>query len=322
MNSSARPAVLAFALLAACVGALAVASVLVGPAAVSFGGVPGPGSLDVGTLWAVRGPRAALAMLVGAALGASGAAFQGLFRNPLADPFIVGSSSGAAAGVAVALVFGLGTPTLAAFAGSVGAVALVFAVASVGRMPPAGLLLAGAAVSTMLSAVVWLMIALSGGQLQQIIGFLMGGLAGRDWADARAAAPLILLGIAALTVAGRGLDAVAAGDSVARALGLPLNVFAGGVLMASSLAVAAAVAAGGVVGFVGLAAPHLARPLVGARHALSVPASALVGAGIVLIADAVARATAPPLELPLGVLTSLIGGPFFLVVLRRGPGRD
>ena len=270
----------------------------------------------------VRGPRVALAILVGVALGATGAAYQGLFRNPLADPFVVGSSSGAAVGVALAVVFHLGSPTAGAFVGAAGAVLVVASVALSGKLPPAGLLLAGVAVSTILGASVWLVVALAQHQTSSIIGWLMGGLAGKGWPDVATAAPLILVGIGVLALLGRGLDAVAAGDDVARSLGLPLGGFAALVLAVASLLVAAAVAAGGVIGFVGLVAPHIARPLVGGAHARLVPASALVAAIIVVVADVAARSLLAPVELPLGVVTSLVGGPFFLVILRGVAARS
>jgi len=319
------PAVAVFPLLGLGLVTLAIAAILGGATGVTlseFAHVVS-GTADRTTRAIVvdyRLPRAVLAALIGVALGTAGAAYQALFRNPLADPFIIGTSSGAALGVAVAAVTGFGAVTTGAFAGAVGAVALVYAVAAAGRMPTLGLLLAGAAVSTMLSAGVWLLVALAGQQQAAIVGWLMGGLSGRGWAEVRTAGPLILAGAAALTRLGRPLDAVACGDDAARSLGLRVNLVAGAVLLGATLGVAAAVAAGGVVGFVGLVAPHLARPLVGAAHARLVPASGLIGGMLVVAADIAAR-TAAPVELPLGVITSLIGGPFFLLVLTRSAGR-
>jgi iron complex transport system permease protein len=272
----------------------------------------------------LRLPRVVLAAVIGAGLGAAGAAYQALFRNPLADPFVVGASSGAAAGAAIVIVSGwagatagVGPASVGAFVGAVGSVGLVYAVAAVGRLPPVTLLLAGAVVSTMLGGVVWLLMALADENLHRIVGWLMGGLAGRGWDTVATATPLILLGTALLCLLGRPLDAVCCGEEVARSLGLRVGTVMALVLGGASLAVAASVAAGGVIGFVGLAAPHLARPLVGAGHARLVPASGLVGAVLLVVADAVARAAAPPIELPLGVITAVAGGPLFLVVLRR-----
>ena len=276
----------------------------------------------------LRLPRVVLAVLIGAGLGTAGAAYQALFRNPLADPFVVGASSGAAAGATLAIVAGgtwavagIGPASVGAFAGAVGAVALVYAVATVGRLPPVTLLLAGAVVSTMLGSFVWLMMALADESLHRIVGWLMGGLAGRGWDAVVAACPLTLAGTLLLCALGRPLDAVCCGEDVARSLGVRVGVVMALVLAGASMAIGAAVAAGGVIGFVGLAAPHIARPLVGAAHVRLLPASGLVGAGLLIAADALARSAAAPLELPLGVVTALLGGPLFLVVLRKRAGR-
>lgn len=277
----------------------------------------------------LRLPRACLAGLIGAALGVSGAAYQAVFRNPLADPFVVGASSGAAAGATLVIVAGwggsaagLGPASVGGFVGALAAVGLVYAVAAVGRMPPVALLLAGVVVSTMLGALVWLMMALADESLHRIVSWLMGGLTGRGWDTVTGAGPLILVGTILLCLMGRPLDAVCCGEDVARSLGLRVGGVLALVLAGASLAVATAVAAGGVIGFVGLAAPHLARPLVGAAHARLLPASALVGAVLLLGADVIARTAAPPLELPLGVVTALFGGPIFLVVLRARAVRN
>ncbi len=212
---------------------------------------------------------------------------------------------------------GFGPASLGAFAGALLSVGLVYAIAAAGRMPPISLLLIGTVVSTMLGAAVWLMMALADQHLHRIVGWLMGGLAGRGWDTVAAAWPALLAGTTLLCLLGRPLDALCGGEESARALGLWVGGTTALVLAAASLAVATAVASGGVIGFVGLAAPHLARPLVGAAHPRLVPASGLVGALLLLAADALARGIAPPLELPIGVVTALLGGPFFLVVLRR-----
>jgi iron complex transport system permease protein len=308
-----------------------LASLAIGAVRISFADVAaavlgGGDPLTRAIVLDLRLPRVLLAVLIGVALGTSGAAYQALFRNPLADPFVVGASSGAAAGAALVIVTGwagwvgvagFGPASLGAFGGALLAVCLVYAIAAAGRMPPISLLLVGTIVSTMLGAVVWLLMALADRQLPQIVGWLMGGLAGRGWDSLAAAWPAILAGAVVLCLLGRALDALCCGEDVARSLGLRVRGASALVLAAASLAVATAVAAGGVIGFVGLAAPHLARPLVGAAHSRLVPASGLIGAVLLLAADALARSVAPPLELPIGVVTALLGGPFFLVVLRR-----
>ena len=334
MTRLPRPA-LAFAALAGAVLAVGVASLGVGDTPLSPAQVvaalfdPAADPLHRTVVAQLRLPRVVLAAVIGLGLGAAGAAYQALFRNPLADPFVVGASSGAAVGAAVVIVAGgtataggVGPASAGAFVGAIGAVGLVYAVAAVGRLPPLTLLLAGSVVSTMLGSCVWLLMALSDKDVPKIVGWLLGGLSGRGWDTVFAATPMILLGTGVLCLLGRPLDAVRYGDEVARSLGLRVGAVLAVVLAAASLAVAAAVAAGGVIGFVGLAAPHLARPLVGAAHAKLVPASGLVGAGLLVAADVIARGAHPPHELPLGVITAVAGGPLFLVVLRHRAGSE
>jgi iron complex transport system permease protein len=311
--------------------ALAVGSVQLRVAEVTAAVFGGADPLTRTIVLDLRLPRVLLAILIGIALGTSGAAYQALFRNPLADPFVVGASSGAAAGAALVIVTGwaghpvlhagllsgFGPVSLGAFAGALLAVCLVYVIAAAGRMPPISLLLIGTVVSTVLGSAVWLLMALADEQLHRIVGWLMGGLAGHGWDSVAVAWPPLLAGTTVLCLLGRPLDALCGGEDSARALGLWVGGASALVLAAASLAVATAVAAGGVIGFVGLAAPHLARPLVGAAHARLVPASGLVAALLLLGADVLARSVAPPLELPLGVVTALLGGPFFLVALRR-----
>jgi iron complex transport system permease protein len=310
------------------VGSLAVGAVRLTPAevvAALFSPASSPDGVPVTIVRELRLPRALLAALAGAALGAAGAAYQGLFRNPLADPFVVGASSGAALGATLAIVTGWGglaaglSPVpLGAFLGALAAAALVYTGASGwADSPLAGLLLAGAAVNSILGAVVWLVMAWDDQDLARIVAWLMGSLSGRGWPELRAVLPWMLAALAGLWLLARPLDALAEGEESARSLGLRVGVAAGLVVAAASLATAAAVAAGGVIGFVGLAAPHLARPLVGGAHAWLVPAAALAGAGLLVLADTLARSVAAPVELPVGVVTALLGGPFFLTLRRH-----
>jgi iron complex transport system permease protein len=322
---------LVFVLVGVGLSALAVGSVPLTAADIAAAVFGGADPLTRTIVLDLRLPRVLLAALIGIALGTSGAAYQALFRNPLADPFVVGASSGAAAGAALVIVTGwaghpavytgvlsaFGPVSLGAFAGALLAVCLVYAIAAVGRMPPISLLLIGTVVSTVLGSAVWLLMALADEQMHRIVGWLMGGLAGRGWDSVAVTWPSLLAGTTVLCLLGRPLDALCGGEDVARALGLWVGGASALVLAAASLAVATAVASGGVIGFVGLAAPHLARPLVGSAHARLVPASGLVGAILLLGADSLARSVAPPLELPIGVVTAMLGGPFFLVVLHR-----
>ncbi len=273
-------------------------------------------------VWNFRVPRVLLVCLCGAALGAAGAGFQGLFRNPLADPSVVGASSGAALGATLALVLGGSNTTvvplsLAGFIGALAAVALVYAFAEVsGFGSIAALLLAGAAVGTMLSAVSSLLLLVNDQALPQIFGWLLGGFGGRSWDQLQQTVTIAPVGILLLWLMARPLDALLGGEASAQALGLDLRWSRFVIVAAASLATAASVAAAGIIGFVGLIAPHLARPFVGSSHAYLIPASILIGALLLLIADDIARTLMAPLELPVGIFTALLGGPFFLLLLR------
>jgi iron complex transport system permease protein len=271
-------------------------------------------------LWDFRVARVLLVILCGSSLASAGAAFQGLFRNPLADPYIVGASGGAALGATLAVVFDRAVPIgMAGFLGALAAVMVVYAIAEASNFGSVvSLLLAGAAMSTMLSAIVSLLLILSDEVLHEIFAWLMGGFSGRSWSHLTQAALPALLGLAVTLPMSRALDALSAGESSAEALGLDLRRARLLVVVGASLSTAAAVSASGIVGFVGLIAPHVARRLVGASHAAVIPASMLVGSLLLLVADDLARTLAAPLELPVGVFTALLGGPFFLFLLRRG----
>jgi iron complex transport system permease protein len=280
---------------------------------------------DVAIVWDLRLARALLALVVGAGLAGAGAAFQGLFRNPLADPFVIGASGGASLGATLAIVVsssGGGAAVsvpLAAFAGALMAVIIVYIVAAAsGGDATASLLLAGATLSTVLSAVVALLMLLNDRKLQEIFGWLLGGFSGRSWGHLALSGPLLAIGLLALWLLARPLDALACGEEDARSLGLPLTQARAAIVVAASLVTAAAVAASGIVGFVGLVAPHIARLLVGTGHARLIPVAALSGALLLLLADSAARSVAAPLELPVGIITALVGGPCFLWLLGRG----
>jgi iron complex transport system permease protein len=278
---------------------------------------------DVAIVWDLRLARALLALLVGAGLAGAGAAFQGLFRNPLADPFVIGAASGASLGATLAIIASgsgaaLSVP-LAAFFGALLAVLLVYIVAAAsGGDGATALLLAGAALSTMLSALVALLMLLNDRQFQEIFGWLLGGFGGRSWDHLALSCPLLLVGLVTLWLLSRPLDALACGEEGARSLGLPLAQARALIVVAASLVTAAAVGAGGVIGFVGLIAPHIARALVGTGYARLTPVAALVGALLLLLADSAARSAAAPLELPVGIITAMLGGPCFLWLLGRG----
>ncbi len=279
---------------------------------------------DTAIVWDLRLPRILLAALVGAGLAATGAAFQGLFRNSLADPFVVGASGGAALGATLAIAIGLrfsavgfGPVPLAAFVGALLAVAVVYVVAeSGGQAPAVALLLAGATLGTLLSALVSLVMILNDRTVHEVIAWLLGGFGGRSWPQLLASGPYLCAGLAGIWLLARPLDALACGDDTAQGLGLPMTRARGAIVAVASLTTAAAVAAGGIIGFVGLVAPHAARLLFGADHRRLIPASALLGALLLLIADDLARTVVAPLEIPVGIVTAVLGAPSFLYLLK------
>jgi iron complex transport system permease protein len=271
----------------------------------------------------LRLPRALLAACVGAGLAAAGTAYQGLFRNPLAEPFIIGTASGAALGATVVIVSGWQGPgwfspvPLGAFAGALAAAILTYLLsASVGSDSLVGLLLTGVAVGTLLNSVVWVLMVRNDQDLGRIIAWLMGSLAGHGWTDLARVWPWLAVSVVGICLLGRPLDALAEGEETARGLGLRVPVATGLVVSFASLATAAAVAGGGIIGFVGLIAPHLARRLVGETHGWLIPASALLGAGLLVLADTTARTITAPVELPVGVVTAALGGSFLLFLIR------
>ncbi len=275
-------------------------------------------------VWDLRLSRLVLAMIIGAGLAAAGAAFQGLFRNPLADPYVVGASGGAALGATLAIAAGwtitgagLGPVPLAAFVGALLAVAIVYSIAEIGGMASAiTMLLAGAALSTVLSALVTLVMTINDRSLHEVFAWTLGGLSGRGWPHVQALWPYLVAGSLTLWLFSRPLDALACGEETAQSLGLPLWQARTAIVGAATVTTAAAVAAGGTIGFIGLIAPHVARLIVGSNHARLIPASALVGALLLVIADDVARTVLAPVEIPVGVMTALLGGPFFLYLLK------
>lgn len=275
-------------------------------------------SLDRTILLDLRLPRVLLSIVVGAGLAGAGTAYQGLFLNPLADPFVIGASSGAALGATVAILTGLGGLPFAAFLGALGAVGLVYLLGgSGGSSSPLTLLLAGAAVGTIVGALVSLLMILNDQSLGVIFNWLLGGLSTATWRELGYGAPMIAVGIAALGFLSRPLDALALGDDTARSLGLSVGAFRLAIVLAATLTTAAAVAAAGIIGFVGLVAPHAARRIVGGRSSRLLPASCFLGALLLLLADGLARGLAAPREIPVSIVTALVGGPFFLLLLRR-----
>lgn len=276
----------------------------------------------------LRLPRVLLAAFIGGGLAVAGTAFQGMFRNPLADPFVVGASGGAALGATLAIAFGLSIDIngfsavpITAFLGSIAAVFLVYLIAESGsNTSTISLLLAGTALSTILSSAVSLIMLLSDRTLHETYTWLLGGLSGRSWRELKSTAPFILTGSLALWIMSRPLDALASGEKTAISLGLPVKKTRALIVLMASLTTAAAVAAGGIIGFVGLVAPHIARIFFGSSHRRLIPASMLTGAILLILADIISRTIVAPMELPSGIITSIIGGVFFLYLLKAKSG--
>jgi iron complex transport system permease protein len=285
---------------------------------------------DKAIVFDIRLPRAILGMLVGASLAVCGAAFQGLFRNPMADPFILGVSPGAALGAALAIVFrvdvrilGVSAIPLSAFAGGLFTSALVYALSRVrSAVPVHTLLLTGIAVGSVLSALTSLVMVLGQRDLYQVFFWIMGGLGGRTWVHVSMVLPYAALGILVILLSARELNLMLLGEEDAFHLGVGVERTKMKILVAASLAAAAAVAAAGVVGFVGLIVPHAVRLVVGPDHKVFLPSTLFAGGATLLAADMVARSAFGPQEIPLGVVTALLGAPFFLFLLRaKGAGK-
>jgi iron complex transport system permease protein len=266
----------------------------------------------------IRLPRALLGALVGAALGLSGAALQGYLRNPLAEPGLVGVSGGAALGAVLAIHLGLSQAFALALpvGGLIGAALAMLAVVALAGAHggPVTLILAGLAVSGIATALISLALNLSQNPFASVemVFWLMGSLADRSLVHVWLAAPLMLAGMALLLLLGRALDALSLGEDAARSLGIDLSRTRFAVVAGTALSVGAATAVTGIIGFVGLMVPHVLRPLAAHRPGLLLPASALAGAVFLLVADTALRVAQPWMDVRIGVLTALIGAPFFV----------
>jgi iron complex transport system permease protein len=293
-------------------------AVVLGPA-----GVPLADLWGSPVFWELRVPRALLAFLVGGALGTAGASLQALVRNPLADPFLLGLSGGAGLGAVTAIALGLqGTWALplAAFAGALGAMLLVYRMGLVGgaELDPRVLVLAGVAVGAFAAAVSTAIVSLSEAtQLRNAFLWLWGGLSGASWDTVRVMALYAPLPLVVLMAAARPLDLLALGEEPASYLGADVERVKRRVYVAASLLTAAAVAVSGVIGFVGLVVPHIGRLVWGHRHRALLPVSFLGGGTLLALADTAARTVVAPHELPVGIVTALIGVPVFAFLLRR-----
>jgi iron complex transport system permease protein len=304
-------------LIAATVVALG-ASVLLGPASVPLADV-----FRSDIVWNLRAPRALLAFLVGGSLGAAGASLQALVRNPLADPFLLGLSGGAGLGAVLAIALHLPGPwalPVAAFIGALAALALVYRLGLIGggALDPRILLLGGVAVGAFAAAITTAIVSLAdAAELRNAFLWLWGGLSAASWDSVLLVALYAPIPLIVLLAASRPLDLLALGEEPARYLGADVEQVKRRVYLAASLLTAVAVAVSGVIGFVGLVVPHIARLAWGHRHRALLPAAFLGGGALLVIADTLARTVVAPRELPVGVVTALIGVPVFTLLLKR-----
>ncbi|MBI3161037.1 MAG: iron ABC transporter permease [Chloroflexi bacterium] len=312
--------ILAFALFLS----LAIGSVFL-PLREILASLQGNGSdLAENILWKIRLPRTVLIALTGMALGGSGGAYQGLFRNPLADPYLIGIASGAGLGAVVSMMakwpysfWGLMAIPLSAFIGALLTVTIVYFLARVGQTAPVtNLILAGVAVSSFATSLMSFIMLRSDGELRRAMSWLMGGSIQLGWTSVLAMLPYLIVGLGALTLHGHALNLLQFGDEQAQQLGLNVQRTKQVILIASSLVTAAAVSFTGIIGFVGLVVPHIMRLWFGGDYRRLIPLSILGGATALLVSDVIARVALAPQELPVGIVTALAGAPFFLWILR------
>jgi iron complex transport system permease protein len=276
-------------------------------------------------LWKIRLPRTVLIALTGAALGGSGATYQGLFRNPLADPFLIGVASGAGLGAVIAMsikwpysFWGLMAIPMSAFIAALLTVFIVYSLARVGNtIPTTNLILAGVAFSSFATSLTSFLMLRSTGEVRRALGWLLGGASQSGWTAILAIMPYLLIGIGILVFSGHALNLLQFGDEQAQQLGLNVTRTKRILLAASSLSTAAAVAFSGIIGFIGLIVPHLIRLWFGPDYRRLLPLSILGGATALLICDVVSRVIIAPQEIPVGIITALVGAPFFLWVLKN-----
>ena len=276
----------------------------------------------------VRLPRVIGGALVGGGLATAGVLFQGLLRNPMADPYIIGTSAGAALGATIAMLLplsaaflGFGTVPVLAFAGALVTVFLVYYLARVGgKTPVVSMLLAGFVVSAMLTAVMFLVISVNDklyGKFHSVYAFLMGGISVSGWGQIAVIAPIVVVGILTARLWAFRLNAFALGEEGAAHVGIDVERNKTVFLALGSVLTAAAVSIGGLIGFVGLVIPHAMRLVLGPDHRILIPCSAIAGGAFLVIADTLARTLSSPREIPVGIITALIGAPVFIYLLRR-----
>ncbi len=283
-----------------------------------------PGGTEI-IVMEIRLPRIIMAGLVGASLGTAGATYQGLFRNPLADPYLIGVVQGASLGAVAGFLLpisgsflGVGVVPVLAFAGALGATAIVYALARQGKtLPVTTLILAGVALGSLLGSVVSYLVISSGDKMHSIVFWLMGSFSVSQWAEVKLILPYVVVGIGVILLYARPLNVMQLDEEQAQQLGVNVERLKLVLLTAATLITAAAVSFVGTIGFVGIIIPHAVRLIWGADYRFLLPLSVLSGAIFMILADLIARTVLSPTEIPVGVVTALFGAPFFLYLLRR-----
>ncbi|MGL5150862.1 MAG: FecCD family ABC transporter permease [Clostridium sp.] len=276
-------------------------------------------------IFKLRMPRIIMATLVGMGLAVVGGGYQAVFKNPMADPFILGISSGAALGATLAIffdinseLFSFGATTIFAFLGALLTTILVYALGRVGRrVSTTNILLSGIAISLLMNAFQSTLMIMAEDKLEKVIFWTMGGLSTSSWKTIGIVAPIIIIGVIIICLYSRDLDIILTGEENARSLGIDTNKVVKIIVIVSSFIIAAATAFNGIIGFVGLIVPHIIRLIVGPEHKYFLLYSAVGGAIFLVFADTVARTIASPAELPIGAVTALIGSPYFIFLLNR-----
>lgn len=276
-------------------------------------------------IWSIRLPRVLLGVLVGASLSIAGAAFQGMFKNPMADPFVIGISSGAALGASIAIILRLsisfiGVSAISIFA-FVGALITVFIVYNISRIkdqvPITTLLLAGIAIGQFLTAIMSFLMVIYSNDMAKIIYWTMGSLAGKGWEPLLRISLPVIVSIVLMNFFARDLNIMLTGEESAKSLGINVEKTKRYILVLGTFMVSMVVSVSGIIGFVGLIIPHIVRIIIGPDHRVLLPASALTGAIFMIFADTIARTIISPVEIPVGIITALFGGPFFLYLLKK-----
>lgn len=276
-------------------------------------------------IWSIRLPRVLLGVLVGASLSMAGAAFQGMFKNPMADPYVIGISSGAALGATIAIVLGvnisflnISSISLFAFIGALTAVFIVYNISRIkNRVPVTSLLLAGIAIGQFLTAIMSFLMVLYTKDMAKIIYWTMGSLSGKGWGPLVGISLPVIISMILINFFARDLNIMLTGEESAKSLGVDVEKTKIYILILGTFMVSMVVSISGIIGFVGLIIPHIVRMILGPDHRILLPASALVGGIFMTFADTIARTVISPTEIPVGIITALFGGPFFLYLLRK-----